>query len=211
MTTPCKSSAITFTASLMGTALQLRLGWQVDTPRLQLPQFPEELSRKLFQFKSVVLKKVCAYSKLFLWRFTSPLLHFDSLQVVYLQIMTNWIPTRAFHAKAHYQHHAQLLSGRTSGVLWLTRSLMNSNWRLDSLKNAATDVVKGQTTDCFANEWKVSGLMRASDPKTLFFHSPFYFMFNFGPFPLSAQHLGAVIHSLERIPYTCIGAKMLFY
>lgn len=123
--------------------------------------------------------------------------------------MTNWIPTRAFHAKAHYQHHAQLLSGRTSGVPWLTRSLMNSNWRLGSLKNATTDVVKGQTTNCFANEWKVSGLMRASDPKILPFHPPFYFMFKFGLFPLSAQHLGAVMDSLEHTPYTHMGTKML--
>lgn len=53
--------------------------------------------------------------------------------------------------------------------------------------------------------------MRASDPKILFFHPPFYFMFKFGPFPLSAQHMGAAMYSLEHIAQTHIGTKMLFY
>lgn len=45
---PFKSTAITFSAPLMGAELQFRLGWQVDAPRLQLPQFPEEVHETLF-------------------------------------------------------------------------------------------------------------------------------------------------------------------
>lgn len=34
-------------------------------------------------------------------------------------------------------------------------------------------------------------------------------MFKFGPFPLAAQHLGAVTYSLEHVPWTHVGTKIL--